>query len=86
MSALPSSSEYGGWKQFIAESCWFYSQNLPTVSMLVPRAGLVLALLFTFSSVQSVVSSMLFLPFLLHFIIPLFLAYIDAGLDHGHGV
>ncbi|KAF9496860.1 hypothetical protein BDN71DRAFT_1505317 [Pleurotus eryngii] len=54
VSALPSSSEYGGWKQFIAESCWFYSQNLPTVSMLVPRAGLVLALLFTFSSVQSV--------------------------------
>jgi hypothetical protein len=38
------------WKSGIAETCFFYSQNLPTVAMLIPRAGLSMALLFAFSS------------------------------------
>lgn len=38
------------WKSGIAETCFFYSQNLPTVAMLLPRAGLSMALLFAFSS------------------------------------
>ena len=37
------------WKSGIAETCFFYSQNLPTVLMLLPRAGLSMALLFAFS-------------------------------------
>jgi hypothetical protein len=36
----------------LAETFWFYSQNLPTVVLLLPRAGLSLALLFAFSSPQ----------------------------------
>ena len=40
----------GSWRQGIAETCFFYSQNLSTVTLLLPRAGLSLALLFTFSS------------------------------------
>ncbi|KAF8966766.1 hypothetical protein BDZ97DRAFT_1657234, partial [Flammula alnicola] len=40
----------GSWKQGLAETCFFYSQNLPTVALLLPRAGLSLALLFAFSS------------------------------------
>ena len=38
------------WKQGLAETFFFYSQNLPTVALLLPRAGLSLALLFAFSS------------------------------------
>jgi hypothetical protein len=34
----------------LAETCWFYSQNLPTVALLLPRAGLSLALLLAFSN------------------------------------
>lgn len=34
----------------LAETFWFYSQNLPTVALLLPRGGLSLALLFSFSS------------------------------------
>jgi hypothetical protein len=37
------------WKQGLAETFFFYSQNLPTVALLLPRAGLSLALLFAFS-------------------------------------
>lgn len=37
------------WKSGIAETCFFYSQNLPTVAILLPRAGLSMALLFAFS-------------------------------------
>ncbi|KAF9478772.1 hypothetical protein BDN70DRAFT_895487 [Pholiota conissans] len=40
----------GSWKQGLAETCYFYSQNLATVALLLPRAGLSLALLFSFSS------------------------------------
>jgi hypothetical protein len=36
----------------IAEIFWFYLQNLPTVALLLPRAGLSLALLLTFPSVS----------------------------------
>lgn len=38
------------WKSGIAETCFFYSQNLPTVAMLLPRAGMSMALLFAFSN------------------------------------
>lgn len=50
----PEYDDYDGsqspWKSGIAETCFFYSQNLPTVAMLIPRAGLSMALLFSFSS------------------------------------
>ncbi|KAF9074125.1 hypothetical protein BDP27DRAFT_1214782 [Rhodocollybia butyracea] len=42
--------EHGGLRDGMAETFWFYSQNLPTVALLLPRAGLSLALLFNFSS------------------------------------
>ncbi|KAJ3485608.1 hypothetical protein NLJ89_g11885 [Agrocybe chaxingu] len=44
------------WKQGLAETCFFYSQNLPTVALLLPRAGLCLALLFAFGSAPEVLS------------------------------
>lgn len=47
------SGENGSLWDGIAETCWFYSQNLPTVALLLPRAGLCLALLLSFSSPQS---------------------------------
>jgi hypothetical protein len=37
------------WKNGVAETCFFYAQNLPTVAMLLPRAALSMALLFAFS-------------------------------------
>lgn len=40
----------GSWRQGLAETFSFYSQNVPTVALLLPRAGLCLALLFSFSS------------------------------------
>ena len=40
----------GSWKQGLAETCFFYSQNLPTLGLLLPRAGLSLALLLAFST------------------------------------
>ena len=42
-------SQQSSWKFGIAETCFFYSQNLPTVAMLLPRAALSMALLFAFS-------------------------------------
>lgn len=42
--------ENGSLRDGLAETFWFYSQNLPTVALLLPRAGLSLALLFSFSS------------------------------------
>jgi hypothetical protein len=44
--------ESGGLRHYLAETCWFYSQNLPTVALLLPRAGLSLALLLSFSAPQ----------------------------------
>lgn len=46
------SGENGSFRDGLAETFWFYSQNLPTVALLLPRAGLCLALLFAFSSPQ----------------------------------
>src|SRR5882762_1527562 len=46
------SAENGSLRDGMAETLWFYSQNLPTVALLLPRAGLCLALLFSFSSPQ----------------------------------
>ncbi|KAF8630583.1 hypothetical protein AX17_005395 [Amanita inopinata Kibby_2008] len=43
-------SERGSLRDGLAETFYFYSQNLPTVALLLPRAGLSLALLFSFSS------------------------------------
>ena len=40
----------GSIRDGISETCWFYSQNLPTVALLLPRAGLCLALLFAFAN------------------------------------
>lgn len=42
--------ENGSFRDGISETFWFYSQNLPTVALLLPRAGLSLALLFAFTS------------------------------------
>jgi hypothetical protein len=42
--------ENGSVRDGIAETFWFYSQNLPTVALLLPRAGLSLALLLAFTS------------------------------------
>ncbi|KAH0835522.1 hypothetical protein J3R83DRAFT_9211 [Lanmaoa asiatica] len=42
--------ENGGLRDGLAETFWFYSQNLPTVALLLPRAGLCVALLLSFSS------------------------------------
>ncbi|KAL7278266.1 hypothetical protein ACG7TL_008242 [Trametes sanguinea] len=42
--------EHGSLRDGLAETFYFYSQNLPTVALLMPRAALSLALLFAFSS------------------------------------
>ncbi|KAF9236138.1 hypothetical protein BU15DRAFT_50518 [Melanogaster broomeanus] len=42
--------ESGSLRDGLAETFWFYSQNLPTVALLLPRAGLSLALILSFSS------------------------------------
>ncbi|KAF7304690.1 OPT oligopeptide transporter [Mycena kentingensis (nom. inval.)] len=44
------SGEEGSWRDGMAETFSFYSQNLPTVALLLPRAGLSLALLLAFSN------------------------------------
>ncbi|KAJ3772517.1 hypothetical protein FB446DRAFT_48638 [Lentinula raphanica] len=48
--------DHGGIRDGLAETFWFYSQNLPTVALLLPRAGLSLALLFSFSSGNSIIA------------------------------
>lgn len=45
--------ERGGTRDGLAETLWWYSQNLPTVALLLPRAGLCLALLLQFSVSQA---------------------------------
>ncbi|THH14293.1 hypothetical protein EW146_g6022 [Bondarzewia mesenterica] len=45
---LPSSE--ASLRDALAETCYFYSQNLPTVAFLLPRAGLSLVLLLSFFS------------------------------------
>jgi len=43
----------GSLRDGLAETFYFYSQNLPTVALLVPRAALSLALLLAYSSPSS---------------------------------
>ncbi|KAI5116634.1 hypothetical protein M0805_002397 [Coniferiporia weirii] len=40
------------WGDWLAETCYFYGQNLPTVALLIPRAALCLALLLAYSSAE----------------------------------
>ncbi|KAJ7667406.1 hypothetical protein B0H17DRAFT_1142715 [Mycena rosella] len=47
--------ENGSFRDGMAETFWFYSQNLPTVALLLPRAGLCLALLLGFSTPDVVI-------------------------------
>ena len=42
----------GSLRDGIAETCWYLSQNTANIALLLPRAGLSLALLLTFSSSQ----------------------------------
>ena len=51
-SPSPQQPSLASWRDYIAESCYFYAQNLPTVVLLVPRAALCLALLLTFWTAQ----------------------------------
>ena len=44
--------ESGSLRDGLAETFWYYSQNLPTVALLLPRAGLSLALLLAFTTPQ----------------------------------
>ncbi|KAI0261410.1 hypothetical protein BGY98DRAFT_1182416, partial [Russula aff. rugulosa BPL654] len=45
-AVLPSAE--GSLRDALAEKCYFYAQNLPTIVTLLPRAGLALALLLSF--------------------------------------
>lgn len=45
--------DHGSLRDGLAETFYWYSQNLPTVALLIPRAGLCLALLFAFSTPQA---------------------------------
>jgi hypothetical protein len=42
----------GSIRDGIAETCWYFSQNTANIALLLPRAGLSLALLLTFLSSQ----------------------------------
>jgi hypothetical protein len=48
----------GSLQDGFAETFWFYSQNLPTVALLLPRAALSLALLLAFGRNDPVVVAM----------------------------
>lgn len=45
--------DHGSVRDGLAETFYYYAQNLPTVALLLPRAGLCLALLLTFSAPQA---------------------------------
>jgi len=45
-AVLPSAE--GSLRNALAETCYLYAQNLPTILTLLPRAGLALALLLSF--------------------------------------
>ena len=47
------SREHGSLREGLAETFYYYSQNLPTVALLLPRAALSLALLLAFWSPQA---------------------------------
>ncbi|TFY58149.1 hypothetical protein EVG20_g8264 [Dentipellis fragilis] len=57
-AALPSNET--SLRDALAETCYFYSQNLPTVALLLPRAGLSLALLLTFWSPEQLPGGLAF--------------------------
>lgn len=42
--------KYGSLRDGLAETFFFYSQNLPTVALLLPRAALSMGLLFSYGS------------------------------------
>ncbi|KAH9995320.1 hypothetical protein BJV77DRAFT_991967 [Russula vinacea] len=44
---------FGSLRDALAETCYFYAQNLPTIVTLLPRAGLALALLLSFFSPEN---------------------------------
>ncbi|KAF8465157.1 hypothetical protein DFH94DRAFT_360910 [Russula ochroleuca] len=50
-AVLPSAE--GSLRDALAETCYFYAQNLPTIVTLLPRAGLALALLLSFFSPEN---------------------------------
>ncbi len=50
-AVLPSAE--GSLRDVLAETCYFYAQNLPTIVTLLPRAGLALALLLSFFSPEN---------------------------------
>ena len=50
-AVLPSVE--GSLRDALAETCYFYAQNLPTIVTLLPRAGLALALLLSFFSPEN---------------------------------
>ncbi len=54
---LPSTE--GSLHDVFAETCYFYSQNLPTIVTLLPRAGLALALLLSFFSPENLPGGLL---------------------------
>ena len=49
---LPSTE--GSLRDALAETCYLYAQNLPTIVMTLPRAGLVLALLLSFFNSENI--------------------------------
>ncbi len=49
-SPPPPNRPLASWRDYIAETCYFYAQNIPTVALLLPRAGLALSLLLAFST------------------------------------
>ncbi|TFY76339.1 hypothetical protein EWM64_g7670, partial [Hericium alpestre] len=57
-AALPSNET--SLRDALAETCYFYSQNLPTVVTLLPRAGLVLALLLSYWSPEQLPGGLTF--------------------------
>jgi hypothetical protein len=44
--------ELGSFSDWLAETCWFYSQNVANVLRLLPRAGLSLTVLLAYSLPQ----------------------------------
>ena len=46
-SSSSGNSSFSAYSDYIAESCYWYSQNTPTVVLLLPRAGLCLSLLLS---------------------------------------
>ncbi|EKM51050.1 uncharacterized protein PHACADRAFT_32092 [Phanerochaete carnosa HHB-10118-sp] len=51
-ASASASASSGGVRDGLAEACYAHAQNLPTVALLLPRAGLALAALLAFSDAQ----------------------------------